>query len=160
MRPDQLEDFVKYKILPSFFTNHAYFWGDAHIENLGDERANFLSPIASADSMGLKYTNHSDATVTPISPLFTLWSAVNRTSRSGKVVGNKQRATPYQSLKAITSYAAYMYFEEDMKGSLAKGMLADLVILDQNPLTIDPEKLKDIKVIQTIKNGEIVYKAD
>lgn len=107
--------------------------------------------------MGLKYTNHSDDTVTPVDPLFTVWSAVNRTSRSGKIIGKNERATPYQALKAITSNAAYEYFEEDSKGTLTPGKLADLVILDANPLTIEASKLKDIKVITTIKEGQTIY---
>ena len=85
-RPDQLQAFKKYKMLPSFFTNHTYFWGDVHVKNLGEKRANFSSPIATADKMGLKYTNHSDDTVTPVDPLFSIWSAVNRTSRTGKLL--------------------------------------------------------------------------
>lgn len=103
VRPDQLQTFKKYNIEPSFFTNHAYFWGDVHVENLGKKRAEFLSPMVSADKLGLKYTNHSDATVTPIDPVFTLWTAVNRVSRSGKVIGSEQKASPYQALKSITS---------------------------------------------------------
>ena len=107
--------------------------------------------------MGLRYTNHSDDTVTPVDPLFSVWSAVNRTSRSGKIIGKNERATPYQALKAITSNAAYEYFEEDSKGTLTPGKLADLVILDANPLTIEASKLKDIKVITTIKEGQTIY---
>ncbi|MGP5311500.1 amidohydrolase [Psychrobacter faecalis] len=156
-RPDQLESFKKYKMLPSFFTNHAYFWGDVHVQNLGKKRADFLSPIATADKMGLKYTNHSDDTVTPVDPLFTVWSAVNRTSRSGKIIGANERATPYQALKAITTNAAYEYYEENSKGTLTKGKLADLVILDANPLTVNADKLKDIHVVTTIKEGKIIY---
>lgn len=156
-RPDQLEAFKKYKMLPSFFTNHAYFWGDLHVQNLGKKRADFLSPIATADKMGLKYTNHSDDTVTPVDPLFTVWSAVNRTSRSGKIIGANERATPYQALKAITTNAAYEYYEENSKGTLTKGKLADLVILDANPLTVNADKLKDIHVVTTIKEGKIIY---
>ncbi|WP_019672228.1 amidohydrolase [Psychrobacter lutiphocae] len=157
VRPDQLETYKKYNIQPSFFTNHAYFWGDVHVENLGKKRAEFLSPIVSADELGLKYTNHSDATVTPIDPIFTLWTAVNRVSRSGKVIGAAQQASPYQALKSITSYAAYQMFEEDSKGTLEVGKRADLVILDNNPLTIDPMKIRDIKVVQTIKDGKLIY---
>ncbi len=157
VRPDQLETYKKYKIQPSFFTNHAYFWGDVHVENLGKERAYFLSPIATADKLGLKYTNHSDATVTPINPMFTVWTAVNRISRTGQVIGEKERATPYQALKAITINTAYEFFEENLKGSLEKGKIADFVILDKNPLTINPLELKDIKVIQTIKAGKIIF---
>ncbi|MBC8882576.1 amidohydrolase [Flavobacterium piscinae] len=157
VRPDQLEKYVKYKIIPSFFTNHAYFWGDVHTENLGEERANFLSPISTADKMGIMYTNHSDATVTPIYPIFTIWSAVNRTSRSGNVIGEQERATVYQALKAITINAAYQHFDEKVKGSLVEGKLADFVILDQNPLTSNPKELKNIRVLKTIKEGKIVF---
>ena len=156
-RPDQLQAFKKYNMLPSFFTNHAYFWGDVHVKNLGEKRANFSSPIATADKMGLRYTNHSDDTVTPVSPLFTVWSAVNRTSRSGQIIGKDERASPYQALKAITINPAYEYYEEDSKGSLTPGKLADLVILDSNPLTINASKIKDIKVITTIKAGKTIY---
>ncbi len=156
-RTDQLAAFKKYKMVPSFFTNHSYFWGDVHVKNLGKKRADFLSPIATADKMGLKYTNHSDDTVTPVDPLFSVWSAVNRTSRSGKIIGENERATPYQALKAITSNPAYEYFEEDSKGTLTPGKLANLVILDANPLTVEANKLKDIKVIKTIKEGKTIY---
>jgi predicted amidohydrolase YtcJ len=160
VRKDQLEKYKKYKISPSFFTNHAYFWGDAHVANLGEERAFFLSPIHTAESMGIIYTNHTDYTITPINQLFTVWSAVNRLSRSGKVIGINERATVYQGLKAITINGAYQYFEEKTKGSLKEGKLADLVILDENPLKVDKMKIKDILVLETIKEGESVYKKD
>lgn len=144
-------------MVPSFFTNHAYFWGDVHIKNLGEKRANSLSPLATVDKMGIPYTNHSDDTVTPVDPLFSVWTAVNRTSRTGQVIGADERITPYQALKAITSNAAYQYFEEDTKGTLAAGKLADLVILDNNPLTIKPADIRNIKVVKTIKEGNTIY---
>ena len=158
IRRDQLEKYERYNIQPSFFTNHAYFWGDVHVENLGEERAFFLSPIATADSMGLKYTNHSDDTVTPLDPIFSIWTAVNRVSRSGVVIGPVERATPYQALKAITTNAAYEFFEEDRKGSLVVGKVADFVILDKDPLTVEPMLIKDIEVMETIKAGVTIYK--
>lgn len=157
VRPDQLETYAEYGIEPSFFTNHAFFWGDVHVENLGEERAFFLSPIATAHNMGLTYTNHSDATVTPIDPIFTLWTAINRTSRSGKIIGPAERATPYQALQAITINAAFQLFEEDSKGTLTVGKMADLVILNQNPLEVEPMDIKNIRVIETIKEGKTVY---
>jgi len=158
VRPEQLKTFKKYNMEPSFFTNHAYFWGDVHIENLGAARANFLSPMVSAIRLGLKPTNHSDATVTPVNPLFTVWSAVNRTSRSGAVIGESEKATPYQALQAITINAAYEFFEEGSKGSLEVGKLADFVILDKNPLTVNAMAIKDIQVLQSIKEGVTVFK--
>ena len=159
VRHDQLETYKKYKIEPSFFTNHAYFWGDVHVENLGKERAYFLSPVATADKLGLTYTNHSDAPVTPINPMFTLWTAVNRSSRTGQVIGETEKATSYQALKAITIHAAYQLFDENLRGSLKKGKIADFVILDKNPLTTNPAQLKDIKVVKTIKAGKTVFSA-
>ena len=156
-RQDQLDDFKKYKMLPSFFTNHTFFWGDVHVKNLGKDRAYRSSPLATADKMGLLYTNHSDDTVTPIDPMFGVWSAVNRVSRSGQVIGPDERATPYQALKAITTNAAFEYFEEDSKGTLTAGKRADLVILDKNPLTVAPTAIKGINVMKTIKDGKVIF---
>jgi predicted amidohydrolase YtcJ len=156
-RPDQLETFKRYNMMPSFFTNHAFFWGDVHLENLGEERAGFLSPMRAADSLGLVYTNHTDATVTPIDQLFTVWTAVNRTTRSGVVLGPGQRVSPYQALRAITINAATQIFDEQTKGSLAEGKLADFVILDHNPLKVAPDEIRDITVVETIKDGTTVY---
>lgn len=157
-RPDQLRSFVKYNMQPSFFTNHAYFWGDIHVENLGKLRADFLSPMVSARKLGLKPTNHSDATVTPINPIFTIWTAVNRFSRSGIVIGEKERATPYLALQAITSFAAYELFDENLKGTLTVGKLADFVVLDQNPLKVDPMDIRSIQIVETIKEGKSIYR--
>ena len=87
-----------------------------------------------------------------------VWTAVTRTSRSGAIIGEAERLTPYEALQAITIWSAYQHFEEDRKGSLTPGKLADLVILDQNPLKVNPDTLKDIEVLQTIKEGVTVYK--
>ena len=157
-RPDQLKMFMKYNMQPSFFTNHAYFWGDEHVLNLGKARADFLSPMVSARKLGLKPTNHSDATVTPINPIFTVWTAVNRFSRSGIVIGEKERTTPYLALQAITSFAAYELFDENLKGTLTVGKLADFVVLDKNPLKIDPLDIRSIQVVETIKEGKSIYR--
>jgi predicted amidohydrolase YtcJ len=158
IRPDQIDAFVEHEILASFFTNHAFFWGDVHIENLGVERAYFLSPLKTARAAGMRMTNHSDFLVTPLNPMFILWTAVNRTSRSGRVIGPDERVSPAEGLKALTIDGAHQYFEEGKKGSLEVGKLADMVILDQNPLTIDPDKIKDIEVVETFKEGKTVYK--
>jgi len=158
VRKDQLLKYKEYNITPSFFTNHAFFWGDVHVENLGRERAFFLSPLHTADSLGIVYSNHTDNIITPINQIFTVWTAVNRESRSGNIIGPNEKATPYQALKALTINAAFQIFEENTKGTLTANKLADLVILDQNPLKVDPTKIKDIKVTETIKEGKTVYR--
>ncbi len=160
MRPDQLEAYARYGMVPSFFSNHAFYWGDVHVQNLGENRAHFLSPMKTATDLGIHFTNHSDYIVTPLDPLFTLWSAVNRVSRSGRVIGPKERITPEQALKAITLDGAWQYHEEDSKGSITVGKLADLVVLDANPLTVDPMAIRDIRVLATYKEGRRIFPAE
>lgn len=159
MRSDQLEAYRTNGLLPSFFTNHVYYMGDVHLRNLGPDRAGYLSPMNSALHMGLRATNHTDTVVTPLDPLFLLWTAVNRVTSSGVLLGAAERVSPYDGLRAMTSNGAYEYFEEKSKGTLAAGKLADFVILDRNPLTVDPMAIKDIKVVETIKEGRTVYRA-
>jgi predicted amidohydrolase YtcJ len=158
VRKDQLEKYAKYHIIPSFFTEHTYFFGDTHIKNRGEKQAAYLSPMRDAIDMKILSANHTDFAVNPIDQLFVVWTAVNRITRSGKVLGPDQRITPYEALKAITVVPAYWYREEKNKGSITAGKLADLVILDQNPLKADLLKIKDIIVLETIKEGKSVYR--
>lgn len=157
IRRDQLEDYARYGMVPSFFSNHAYFWGDVHVKNLGVERAHFLSPMKTASELGIHFTNHNDYIVTPMDQLLTVWSAVNRVSRSGEVIGAQERITAEQALRAITLDGAWQYHEEDSKGSITVGKLADLVVLDANPLTVDPMAIRDIQVLATYKGGLKIY---
>ncbi len=158
-RRDQLPRFARHGVIPSFFTSHAFYFADAHIRLRGREQTNFLSPMRAAIDTGLRPSNHTDFNVTPIDQLFVMWTAVNRVSRSGDVIGEDQRVTPLEALKAVTINAAYQYFEEDTKGSIEVGKLADLVILDGNPLTVGPMAINDIKVVETIKEGQPIYAA-
>jgi predicted amidohydrolase YtcJ len=160
VRLDQLDGYVKYKLIPSLFTEHTFYFGDTHVRQRGKEQAHFLSPMRAAIDKGLRPTNHTDFNVSPLDQMFVVWTAVNRVSRGGEVIGPDQRVTPMEGLKAITINAAYQYFEEKSKGSLEPGKLADLVILDKNPLKVDPMSIKDIKVLETIKEGKTIYKAD
>lgn len=159
VRKDQLQKYADYKIMPSFFTEHCYYFGETHLKNRGKEQASFLSPMKTALGLGIRCQNHTDFNVSPIDQLFTIWSAVNRVSRGGEVIGPDERVTPLQALKAITLDCAYMYQEEKSKGSLEVGKLADLVILDKNPLKVEPMAIKDIKVGETIKEGKTIYAA-
>ena len=84
-------------------------------------------------------------------------ATVNRTSRSGRVIGPDERLTPLEALKAVTIWGAYSHFEEDRKGSIEVGKLADLVVLSDNPLTVGPSDIQSILVIETIKEGKTVY---
>ncbi len=115
--------------------------------------------MKTAYKMGLHCANHTDFNVAPIDQLFVIWTAVNRISRAGEVIGPDEWITPLQALRAVTLDGAYMYQEEKTKGSFEVGKLADFVILDKNPLEVDPMAIKDIKVLETIKEGKTIYPA-
>lgn len=157
VRPDQLDTIAAWKIIPSFYTEHTYFFAETHIKNRGKTQAEFISPLKTALSKEIIFANHTDFNVAPIDQLFVLWTAVNRVSRDGQVIGADERISPLEALKALTINAAYWYREEDTKGSLEVGKFADLVILEKNPLTVDPMTIKDIKVLETIKEGKTVF---
>jgi predicted amidohydrolase YtcJ len=160
VREDQLDKMKRLGIIPSFFSMHTFYWGDWHDkETLGRERAFRISPTQSALNRGMIFTEHHDAPVANPNALRVLSATVNRTSRSGIVIGPDQRVSPYIALKSITDWASYQAFEEKQKGTIKAGKLADFVILDRNPLTIDPLELDKLKVMETIKEGKTVYKA-
>jgi hypothetical protein len=158
VRKDQLDKFVQYKIRPSFYTLHTYYFAEAHIANRGSEQSMYISPMRDAIDKGLVPTNHTDFVVAPLDQLFMMWSAVNRMSRAGVVIGADQKVTPLEALKAQTINAAMQYGEQASKGSLEVGKRADLVVLDKNPLKVEPMAIKDVKVIETIKDGKSIYK--
>lgn len=158
-RRDQLEKMVQFKMIPSIYVAHVNYWGDVHLKNLGAERGNYISPVKDAMDLGLVYNFHTDTPVVKPDMLHSVWTAVNRISRNGVLIGADQRVGVYDALKGVTINAAYAYFEEDEKGSIKAGKRADLVILSDNPLKVDPMAIKDIKVLETMKDGQTVYKA-
>ena len=158
VRKDQLDKYVTYKIRPSFYTLHTYYFAEAHIANRGREQAMYISPMRDAIDKGLVPTNHTDFVVAPLDQMFMMWSAINRQSRAGAVIGADQRVTPLEALKAMTINAAQQYGEQASKGSLEVGKLADMVVLDRNPLKVEPMAIKDIAVVETIKDGKSIYK--
>ena len=144
-------------VIPSFFVAHVYHWGDVHLENLGPGRAEAISPAGSAAEQGIPFTFHQDAPVIRPDMLETVWCAVNRVTRQGRVLGREERVDVRTALEAVTVHAAYQYFEETDKGTLAPGKQADLVILEKNPLSCPAEEIGTIAVLETIKEGVSVY---
>ena len=160
IRMDQLDSLKKYDVVASLFPMHTFYWGDWYKQIIGPEKANQISPIKSALTKGLHVTSHTDAPVAFPNLMMILHTSVNRVSRSGAVMGESERLTPYEALQAITIWGAWQHFEEETKGSLQEGKLADLVILDKNPLKVDPMTLKDIQVMETIKEGKTIFKRE
>lgn len=154
---DQLPELKRLGVIPSFFVAHVYHWGDTHIRNFGMERASRISPAASAGKEGLSYTFHQDAPVIRPDMLETVWCAAERKTKAGVLLGEEERVSVQEALKAVTVRAAYQYSEEDRKGSLEPGKQADLVILDRDPTQTDPDRIREIRVLETVKKGRTVY---
>lgn len=160
VRDDQLDEMAEIGMIPSIFVAHTYYWGDVHLKNLGWERGSRISPAKSALERGLKYNFHQDCPVLKPDMMQTVWCAVNRVTRKGVKIGEEQCILVFDALKGVTINAAYAYHEEDRKGTIEPGKLADLVILEKNPLKADPGELRDIAVVETIKEGKTLYKRE
>ncbi len=159
IRQNQIPKFVRYNVRPSFYTLHTFYFAEAHLANRGKDQAMYISPMRDAIDAGLRPSNHTDFVVAPLDQMMMLWSAVNRVSRAGGKIGLDQRVTPFEGLKAMTEWVAEQYDEQATKGTLEVGKLADLVILDKDPLKVEPMAIKDIKVVETIKEGVTIYPA-
>ena len=157
---DQLDKVKELGIIPSFFVAHVYYWGDVHISNFGLERASRISLSASSLKKDIKFTFHQDSPVIEPNMIETIHVSVNRVTKKGISLGKDERIPVYEALKAVTINVAYQYFEEDKKGSIEVGKKADFVILDKNPLEIPIENIKEIKVVETIKDGNTLYRIE
>jgi hypothetical protein len=158
LREDQLDQMRALRMIPSFFSAHPFYWGDWHRDSvLGPERAARISPTRSALERGIPFTIHNDAPVVPPDSIRLLWSTVNRQTRSGKTLGAEQRVSTLEALRALTVNGAHQYFEEAKKGSLTVGKRADLVVLSEDPLALAPERLLELRVMETVARGRVVF---
>ena len=158
MRRDQLDRAKQLAVIPSFFSAHTFFWGDWHRRSFGEERASGISPTGSSIEKGVLFTTHNDSPVVPPDMLRLIWATVNRTTRSGHILGRAERVSPEQAIRSVTSDAAYQYFEEDQKGSITTGKQADLVMLSADPRSVDPMTIADIDILETIAHGNTIYR--
>ncbi len=161
VREDQLDAMKELGIIPSFFSMHTYYWGDWHVsETMGKERAFEMGATQSALKREMIFTEHHDAPVAFPDALRVVDATVNRISRTGAIIGPNQKVSPYVALLSITRWAAYQYFEENTKGSIKEGKLADFVILEKNPLKVDPLTIHTIPILETIKEGKTIFKKE
>ncbi|HIT22163.1 MAG TPA: amidohydrolase [Candidatus Scybalousia intestinigallinarum] len=156
VRQDQLKRMVQLGIIPSFFVDHVYYWGDVHLKNLGD-RAYSISPCHSASILGLPFTLHQDTPVLPPDMFHSIWCSVKRETSSGVTLGKEEQISVLDALKAVTIHAAYSYFEEKEKGSILPSKYADFIILDKNPLEVDIDEILTIQILETIIRGKTVF---
>jgi predicted amidohydrolase YtcJ len=160
IRPDQVQALKSLGIFPSMFPMHTFYWGDWYKQIVGPEQAAQISPMRSILNTGLHATSHTDAPVALPNLMQVVWATVNRTSRSGTVIGPDERVTPYHAMKMVTIWGAEQFGEQATKGSIKEGKLADLVVLSDNPITMDPAKINQVQVLETIKEGKTVWVRD
>ncbi len=160
LREDQVAEMHQLNVFPSLFPMHTFYWGDWHRDRtVGPINADNISPTGWVRERGMMFGTHHDAPVAFPDSMRVLSATVTRRTRSGDILGPHQRVDVMTALKAMTLWPAYQHFEEDQKGSIEIGKLADFVILSDDPTAIDPETLADIKVQITIKEDIEIYRA-
>lgn len=160
IREDQLDRAARLGVTISFFTPHVFYWGDRHRDIfLGPERAARLNPMRSALQRGIVVSSHCDAPIVPVDPLLSIWACVNRQTSSGKTLGAEQSISVLDALRAHTINPAWQNFEDTLKGSIEEGKYADFVVLEENPLTCNPQNIKTINILSTYVGGEKVFSA-
>jgi hypothetical protein len=148
----------KLNLTSSFHINHILYYGDA-LKNdiLGESRSEKILPINSFVQQQQPFSLHSDQPMYQCIPLLLLNTAVNRTSESGTVLGKEEKISVLEGLKALTIYAAWQFHCEDKLGSFVKNKYADMVLLDKNPLLVNPDEIKNINVLQTFVAGKSIF---
>jgi len=140
----------------NLFANHVWYWGDQHAAiTMGPDRAERLDACRTALDAGVPLAIHSDAPVTPLGPLFTAWCAVNRVTPSGHVLGAAECLSVPEALRAITLGAAATLGLDGEIGSIECGKRADFCVLEDDPLTVNPMRLEDIRVRATVLSGRV-----
>ena len=154
MGRDQIKRAKKLGAYISFFIAHIPHWGDVHIKNFGMERAAYISAAGTAGREGVNYTFHQDTPVLPPDMPETMSAAVNRRTSSGVLLGESEKISTLDALKAVTLNAARQYGEESERGSIEEGKAADFCLLSADPLEVKDDEIKHIKVISLYKSAE------
>jgi predicted amidohydrolase YtcJ len=160
-REDQVDSFKELGVFSSLFPMHTFYWGDWHRDHtVGPVNAENISPTGWLVERDLMFGSHHDAPVAFPDSMRILDATVTRRTRSGDILGPHQRVDVMTALKALTIWPTWQHFEEDDKGSIEAGKLADFVLLSDDPTTVDPETLDMIRVLATIKEDEVIYEAE
>lgn len=158
LREDQVDAYKRLGVFLSLFPMHTFYWGDWHRDRtVGPVNAENISPTGWAIERGMMFGSHHDAPVAFPDSMRILDATVTRRTRSGDILGPHQRVDVITALKALTLWPAWQHFEEDSKGSIEAGKLADFVLLSEDPTAIDPETLDEIQIMATIKEDAVIY---
>ena len=160
LRLQDIKRFGVDKVIASMQPYHCIDDGRWAEKRIGKERAKGTYAFRSLLDSGARLAFGSDWTVAPINPILGIYAAVTRRTLDGKNPNGwvpEQKITVEEAVRAYTIGSAYAEFQENVKGQIAVGMLADIVILDQDIFTIKPEEIEKAKVVLTIVDGRMVY---
>ncbi len=160
LSPERIQRIKALNLIPIIFAAYPYYHGDKIYPAFGLERVKWMMACRSLIDAGVTIAGHSDYPASPYNPLIAIHSLVNRRTERGSPFSPNQAITVYEALRMYTIDAAYASFDEQFKGSIEPGKFADLVILQENPLTVAKDKIKNIQVLMTIGNGKIIYQKD
>ncbi len=161
LREDQVVSFKRLGVFPSVFPMHTFYWGDWHRDHtVGPINGENISPTGWINERGMMFGTHHDAPVALPDSMRVLAATVTRRTRSGDILGPHQRVDVITALKAMTIWPAWQHFEEDQKGSIEVGKVADFAILSDDPTAVNPETLAELQVLKTVKGDVVVYEAE
>ena len=159
LHDEQIEKMAELGLSPSFLIGHVHYWGKAFVEDIfGLEKASKLDRTGACEDQGIRWSLHSDDPVTEMNPLRCMENAVVRNMcRSDELLAPEERVPAAAALRAMTIDAAWQCHSDHEVGSLAAGKFADFVVLAEDPLTVAPETLGEIKVLETWVGGRQVF---
>lgn len=161
LREDQVDSYQRLGVFPSLFPMHTFYWGDWHRDHtVGPVKAENISPTGWVKKRGMMFGTHHDAPVALPNSMRILAATVTRRTRSGDILGPHQRVDVLTALKAMTIWPAWQHFEEDDKGSIEAGKIADFVIVSDDPTAINPETLAELQVLVTIKEDKVIFETE
>ena len=157
VNPKLVQRIKKLGMLPTIFGPYVYYHGDKLIPSFGEERLEWMFAARSFLDAGIMLSAHSDHPCAPFPPLMAIHGLVNRTTKAGRPIGQSQKISVMEALRLYTINAAYQSFDENELGSLEPGKLADMVVLGQDILSIETDKIIDIAIEKTIINGNVIF---
>lgn len=157
MNPTLFEEMKRLGVIAVPFGVFLWYHGEKVVPFYGEQRAKMMFAHRSFLDHDIQISGSSDCPAMPFDPLLAIQACVTRETSSGIVVGPEQRISPEEALRVYTLGGAYASFEEDIKGSIEPGKLADLAVLSDDPTTVDPKSVKDIRVVMTVVGGEILF---